>query len=91
VCQKGIEIQIDTKKNYQGRGLATDVAATMIIHCLENNIIPGWDAATQISARLAEKLGYTHQGEYTMLVFTGSRLLVALRNSIHKVRRRSKK
>lgn len=91
VCQKGVEIQIDTKKNYQGQGLGTAVAATMIIHCLENNIVPGWDAATQISVRLAEKLGFTPQGEYTMLVFTGSRLLVALRNSIHKVRRMLKK
>lgn len=91
VCQRGVEIQIDTQENYRGRGLATAVAAAMIIHCLENNLIPGWDAATPISAGLAGKLGYTPQGEYSMLVFTGSKLLVALRNSVHALKRMWKK
>ena len=91
VCNKGIEIQIDTKKSYQGQGLATAVAAKLMMHSLENNLIPGWDAATNISAQFAEKLGYTPQGKYTMLVFTGSKFLVSLRKNIHRMRRIWKK
>lgn len=87
ICNKGIEIQIDTKKSYQGRRLATAVAARLMIYSLENNLIPGWDAATHISARFAEKLGYRPQGKYTMLFFTDSKFLVSLRKTIHRMRR----
>jgi hypothetical protein len=68
VCDKGIEIQINTREEHQGRGLATAAAAQMLIHSLQNNLDPGWDAANQISVGLAKKLGYTPQGTYAMLV-----------------------
>ena len=55
VCEKGIEIQIDTNPKFQGNGLATAVAAHLMVHCLENDLEPGWDAATPISAKLANK------------------------------------
>ena len=79
ISRKGIEIQIDTKPNYRGKGLATVAAAHLIIHSLENNLDPSWDAATEISAKMAQKLGYTPQANYEMYVFTGSRFLVYLR------------
>ncbi|MFK7801991.1 MAG: GNAT family N-acetyltransferase [Anaerolineae bacterium] len=87
ICEAGIEIQIDTKSSYQGNGLATAIAASVMLHSLEKGLVPGWDAATPISASLAEKLGYTAQGEYDMLIFTNSRFLVYLRNFIHATRR----
>ncbi|MCP4422594.1 MAG: GNAT family N-acetyltransferase [Chloroflexi bacterium] len=87
VSNKGIEIQIDTKKKYQKRGLATAVAANLIIHCLENNLIPGWDAANIVSAQFAEKLGYVPQGSYPIYLFTGSTFLVSLRDNLQKVKR----
>lgn len=87
VCKAGIEIQIDTKKNYQGNGLATAVAAHLMLHSLEKGLIPGWDAATPISAGLAEKLGYTLKKEYEIFVFTNWRVLVWVRNFIHATRR----
>jgi hypothetical protein len=86
VCNQGIEIQIDTRNKYRGRGLATAVAANLMIHCLENKLTPGWDAATTISAQFAKKLGYTPQGKYTMLVFTNLKFLVSLRKHIQRVR-----
>ncbi|WP_420630634.1 GNAT family N-acetyltransferase [Candidatus Leptofilum sp.] len=87
VCDQGIEIQIDTRKKYRGRGLATAVAAHLIVHCLENNLDPSWDAATEISAKFAQKLGYTPQGTYKMHVFTNSKFLVHLRHHLQKVKR----
>lgn len=86
VCREGIEIQIDTRRSHRNRGIATPVAAHLIAHCLENGMTPGWDAATDISAQFAKKLGYTQTAEYPMLVFTGSKLLVALRNQVQKIK-----
>lgn len=79
VSKTGIEIQIDTKPDYRGKGLATVAAAHLMIHSLENNLDPSWDAATEISAKMAQKLGYTPQGTYEFYIFTGSRFIVYLR------------
>lgn len=86
VCAKGIEIQIDTHKKYRRQGLASAVGAALIIKCLENGIDPNWDAATEDSAGLAKKLGYTPRGEYDSYFYTGSRFLVNLRNFLRRIR-----
>jgi GNAT superfamily N-acetyltransferase len=86
VCSKGIEIQINTHKKHRGQGLASATGAALIIECLEKGIDPNWDAATEISAGLAKKLGYTPRGDYDMYFYTGSRFLVNLRNFLRRVR-----
>ncbi len=78
VCEAGIEIQINTRKEYEGRGLGTAVGAALIVYSMENGIDPNWDAATKTSAHLAKKFGYTEQGEYPMLFIFGPKLLTAL-------------
>ena len=85
VCSKGIEVQINTHKKYRGRGLASATGAALLIECLENGIDPNWDAATAISAGLAQKLGYVPQGEYDSYVYTGSRFLVNLRKFLRRI------
>lgn len=85
VSDKSIEIQIDTRRSYRGKHLATVAAAYLIVYCLEHGLDPGWDAATKISAKLAEKLGYTPQGTYKMYVFTDSRGLVILRKVVRSI------
>jgi len=85
VCSKGIEVQINTHKKYRGRGLASATGAALLIECLENGIDPNWDAATEISAGLAKKLGYIPQGEYDTYVYTGSRFLVNLRKFLRRI------
>ena len=89
ICEGGMEIQIDTKKKYRGKGLATVAAAYLIAHSLENSMDPGWDAATQTSAKFAEKLGFTPQGTYFMHVFTDSKFLVHLRKVVQKFKKMS--
>lgn len=54
----GIEIQIVTQKLHRNQGLATAVGATLILECIERDIIPCWDSANKISSKLAKKLGY---------------------------------
>jgi len=86
VCSKGIEVQVNTHKKYRGQSLASATSAALIIECLENNIDPNWDAATEISAGLAKKLGYVPKGEYDTYFYTGSRFLVNLRNFLRRIR-----
>ena len=63
-CGHDIEIEIDTHPHYRRQGLATAVAAHLIIYCLQNNITPHWDAHNPTSARLAQRLGYQMLGAY---------------------------
>lgn len=58
VCKKGIEVQVNTHADYRQQGLATCVAAALLVHCLEKGLEPHWCTGNPISVRLAEKLGY---------------------------------
>ncbi|MFA9492908.1 GNAT family N-acetyltransferase [Streptococcus sp. E17BB] len=53
-----IEIDISTHPDHRLKGLATVVAARLILRCLEQGLSPSWDAHTLISRQLAEKLSY---------------------------------
>lgn len=64
IYNNGIEIEVDTHKDYRQQGLATIVAGKLIIECLDKRIYPNWDAANLISVSLAEKLGYKMDKEY---------------------------
>jgi GNAT superfamily N-acetyltransferase len=86
VCSKGIEVQINTHRKYRKQGLASAAGAALILECLERGIDPNWDAATEISAGLAKKFGYIPRDEYEVYVYTGSRLLVNLRNFLRRIR-----
>ena len=78
ICRKGIEIQINTREEHQRKGLATAVAAHLILHSLEQGLDPNWDGANESSVGLATKLGYTPQGTYPMFFYTGLRVLTAV-------------
>ncbi len=64
----GIEIEIDTRKDYRRRGLAAACASALILKCLDLGLYPSWDAATPVSVALAEKLGYRFSHEYPVYV-----------------------
>jgi RimJ/RimL family protein N-acetyltransferase len=64
IYDDGIEIEIATHPNHRRKGLATVVAAAIMIDCLEQGKYPSWDAANQESAKLAEKLGYVFAEAY---------------------------
>lgn len=61
----GIEIEIDTREDYQRRGLAYVCGARLILECLKKGWYPSWDAQNPGSVALAEKLGYHMDHEYT--------------------------
>ena len=62
---EGIEIEVDTVAEERRKGLATIACAALILRCLEENLYPSWDAQNMHSVRLAEKLGYEFDHEYT--------------------------
>jgi len=67
----GIEIEIDTKKEYRRRGLALVCGAKLIVECLKRDLYPSWDAQNNASVALAEKLGYHYSHPYTAIEITG--------------------
>lgn len=62
---KGLEIQIDTHKDFRCRGFASITGAALMLMALDRGLYPSWDAANPTSLRLAEKLGYRFSHTYT--------------------------
>ncbi len=67
----GIEIEVDTVKEERRKGLAAVCCAALILRCLEEGLYPSWDAQNMNSVRLAEKLGYEFDHEYTAYEVSG--------------------
>lgn len=67
--KKGIEVQIDTKKEYRRKGLAYACGAKLLLECLDKGWYPSWDAQNRNSLALAEKLGYQYNDTYTVLEY----------------------
>lgn len=59
-----LEFEIETHRDFRERDLATAVGARMVLHCLENGLVPCWDAHNPPSAGLATKLGFVHPLPY---------------------------
>ena len=66
----GIEIQVQTRDGYEGRGLATVASAQLILRAHECGLAVSWDAANPASAHLAEKLGYQPAGAYDIFALS---------------------
>lgn len=63
-CEGKIDITIGTKDEFRRKGLALATTSRLILHCLERNIYPCWEAANLRSVALAEKLGYSLNREF---------------------------
>jgi GNAT superfamily N-acetyltransferase len=59
-----LEIGVATHPDFRRRGLGFAVSAAMIGHCLDEGLLPCWDAATAPSAFLGEKLGFVDPEPY---------------------------
>lgn len=64
IYDDGIEIEIGTAPGHRRKGLATVVAAALILACLQDDKYPSWDAANEQSEASAKKLGYVSTGVY---------------------------
>jgi GNAT superfamily N-acetyltransferase len=64
VCSDAIEVSVYVLEAYRRKGIATTLAAHLILWCLQNNMDAHWDAANPESCKLALKLGYVPKGDY---------------------------
>jgi hypothetical protein len=62
--EKMINIEIETHSGFRNKNLGTAVSAKLLLYCLENDIEAHWLAATDISEKLALKLGYVKDEFY---------------------------
>lgn len=67
---KGIEIQVETRSDWQRKGIASACCAALILDCLSKGLYPSWDAANPASAALAQKLGYRADELYPVWYMT---------------------
>ena len=67
----GIEIEIDTRKEYRRRGLASVCGAMLILECIKRGLYPSWEAQNKWSLALSQKLGYHFDYEYTAFEING--------------------
>ena len=65
ISSRSMEFEIETRRDYQRRGLALVTGARLIEHCLDSRLEPCWDAANEGSAQLAEALGFVDRRRYT--------------------------
>ncbi|MEX2247515.1 MAG: GNAT family N-acetyltransferase [Dehalococcoidia bacterium] len=63
-----LEFEIQTNAGWRRHGLATAAGAAMVLHCLDHGLEPCWDAHNEMSASLADKLGFTDKSPYTVCV-----------------------
>ena len=65
--REGLDIQVNTAEGEEGKGLASAVCAALILSCLDDGLYPSWDASSETSLHLAQKLGYEPEREYVCL------------------------
>lgn len=65
VCSQGIEVSIFVDEPYRRQGVATALAARLLLASLQRGLRPNWDAANTESCGLAEKLRYRFVESYT--------------------------
>ncbi|MBS7020906.1 MAG: GNAT family N-acetyltransferase [Firmicutes bacterium] len=69
VYKDGIEVNIRVKEKYQRKGIATAMAAKLILECFKEKKKVSWDAANMSSVGLAEKLGFEYDSKYRVYCF----------------------
>ena len=66
-----IRVDFNSDPRHRNQGMGTQLGIALLEHCLKRNLIPEWDSANEISARLARKLGYVAKREWKMFHIVG--------------------
>ena len=59
-----VELDVSTKEEHRGKGLAGACVAMMLQDCMDRNITVHWDAQNAASGHLAEKFGFEQETAY---------------------------
>ena len=68
--KNAVETDISTLPEHQRKGLARCCCASMLLQCIDRNIVPHWDAQNNASRALAESLGYELALSYSAYYFS---------------------
>ncbi len=63
---RGLEVQLQTRQDQEGKGLATAAAAALLQAARYRGMAVAWDAANAASAHIARKLGFIPGEQYTV-------------------------
>ena len=66
VLEVYIRVDYNDDPRHRQKGLGTQLSIALLEYCLENGLEPQWDAANDISMRLALKLGYAPRRSWKM-------------------------
>lgn len=61
-----VRVDFNDDPIHRHKGFATQLAVIFLLESLKRNLTPIWDAANEISEKLAEKLGYVVDKKWTM-------------------------
>jgi GNAT superfamily N-acetyltransferase len=61
-----IRVDYNDDPCHRQKGLGTQLSVALLEYCLENGLEPQWDAANEVSVRLALKLGYSLRSHWKM-------------------------
>lgn len=65
VYDEGFEIQVATREDHRGQGLALAASAAILLEGMRRGLRSCWDADNEASLNVALKLGYEYMGEYS--------------------------
>ena len=60
------ELDVSTREEHRGKGLARACTARMLQDCMERGITVHWDAQNEISRHMAERFGFEQETVYTV-------------------------
>ena len=61
-----LELDVSTKEEHQGLGLATSCISKMLEDCMNKGLAVHWDAQNETSKHLAQKFGFVVEEEYSV-------------------------
>lgn len=65
----GVEIEVSTREDYRGRGLAQISSAAFMLECLKRSLVPSWDARNKASLAISKHMGFEYTGKYIAFEF----------------------
>lgn len=67
--KKGVEIEVSTREDFRGRGLAQITSAAFILECLKRGLTPHWDARNKASLAIARHMRFEFKDSYISFEF----------------------
>ena len=65
----GVEIEVSTREDYRGKGLAKICSAAFILECINRKVEPSWDARNKASLAISRYMGFEFKGKYVAFEF----------------------